>query len=636
MSQAALAEDFNAQPVPDFLPWHVQQACAGQSVHFKVHKGLRESMQVPENISVSQWAEKHRRVTAVDAFPGKWRNDLIPHAAFIMDLISRPEVREVALCMVERAGKTNIFLNAAMWQLDRGVDSGNIFWLMPSESEAKKALGERIIPALKASDRTARLLSRYADDTTRTMVRFSHGPRLFPAWAQSAASVSSFFGKLCIGDEIDKADTKGVGTETDIITLLEKRMRDDEAAKLLLGSTPAKRFIFKRTMSRQHVYGFFSRCPHCHELVMMDAEHFVFPKDATPEDLKAGVYQVEYSCNACGAMWDEEDRRSAYRHGRFQLIKGHDVERATTIGVHLPAFPLPNIKMGEIAAAIKKAESGDLEAERDLAHGYKAIDHEKQLSTRKEDTILALRDDRIEAELPSAPIAAITAVADMQKRGFWYKITAWGYGLTQESWLLKAGFVDSWEALRKLFYESEFRDAQGTPHIITLRGMDSGGGESDESELSRTAEAYIFAYENPGMLLFKGQKRMSRAFSVTDLDKIPGTNKALPGGLKLYNLNSNHFKDRLAGKLQVAPADPGAWHLHRDTDIDFAKQMCAEGKDDKGYWENPKKKDNHYWDCSYMELALVEIHQVKLWQRPEAVVESQPQRRVISKGVRRD
>jgi hypothetical protein len=123
-----------------------------------------------------------------------------------------------------------------------------------------------------------------------------------------------------------------------------------------------------------------------------------------------------------------------------------------------------------------------------------------------------------------AAILNISAVADMQKRGFWYSIRAWGFGLEQESWLLKSGFVDSWEGLRRIFFETEFVDAAGNRHMVTYRGMDSGGGESEESDLSRTAEAYLFAYQNPGVVLFKGQQKMSTMHTVKDVDKIPGTN----------------------------------------------------------------------------------------------------------------
>jgi len=109
---------------------------------------------------------------------------------------------------------------------------------------------------------------------------------------------------------------------------------------------------------------------------------------------------------------------------------------------------------------------------------------------------------------------------------------------------------------------------------------------------------------------------MTRHFNVSDIDRLPGTNKALPGSAKLYTINTTFFKDKLAAKLLVNPSDPGAWHLHKDIDDDFAKQMCVEHKTDQGFWECPKGKDNHQWDNSSMELALVELAQVKFWQGP--------------------
>ena len=58
-----------------------------------------------------------------------------------------------------------------------------------------------------------------------------------------------------------------------------------------------------------------------------------------------------------------------------------------------------------------------------------------------------------EVDIYNIPIAAITCVADMQKRGFWYTIRAWGFGLEQESWMLKCGFIDTWEGLRRIMFE---------------------------------------------------------------------------------------------------------------------------------------------------------------------------------------
>ena len=101
------------------------------------------------------------------------------------------------------------------------------------------------------------------------------------------------------------------------------------------------------------------------------------------------------------------------------------------------------------------------------------------------------------------------------------------------------------------------------------------------------------------------------------LQNYPGTNKPIPGGLALYNLNVTHYKNQLNGKLNINPADPGAWHLHETTSASYAKQMCAEYQDDSGWWICPKNKDNHFWDCGVYFLAAIDIIGVEYWSTPE-------------------
>jgi phage terminase large subunit GpA-like protein len=603
------------KPLPPFA--HL----AGRRVTARPPRALRRRLRTPEKLSISQWAERYRRVTEIDAKPGRWRNEMVPHAVPIMDSISHPWVRQVWICLPERGAKTQILLNTACWAIDQGSQAGNIFWLMPTEHDARKAIGERIIPVFRARDdhgrpgRIARYISHAADDTSRSTIRFNHGIRLFPAWANSPGSMAAYFGRVNIADECDKFPER-TSEGSDPITLFLKRARDDRhRSKYVFASTPAGRFIHRGTQNCSQVNTWAMRCPDCGELVTPGEDHLHIPEGTTPDN--ALHADLALACPACGTLWDEERRAIAYHGGAPLITKGKDNPRPDTVGWHIPAWVFPNIPLSEIAAAKIKADAGDLTAKVAWANGYKVEDYKQEVVERQEDAILALRDDRAEGELPQEPIAAITAVADMQKRGFWYKITAWGYGLQQESWLLRYGFVDSWEALRQIFFETEFTDHKGRRHAVTLRGLDSGGGESAESELSRTAEAYLFAYQNPGVKLFKGFQKLSSLHTVKALDKIPGTNRALPGGINLHRLHTTEFKNRLAAKLQVPPGDPGAWHLHRDTGNDFAAQMCAEVRDENGYWQNPKKRANHLWDCAYMELALVDIDLVKLRPKPK-------------------
>lgn len=629
VTQPALLHTPRTVPLlPGFPP-----QLAGQTVAVEVPRAVRLRLRTPTPIRVSECAEQFRYVTGVDAEPGPWRNSTVPHAVKAMDVCGLPWVREAWICGVERSAKTQVLLNYAQHAVK--YRPGNIFWLEPAEEDAGKNIKTKIIPMFReaaAKTRYGNYLSDRADDTGKGLISFRHGIHLFPAHSNSARSMSNFFGMHNLANEVDKYPPT-TGPETDPINLLYKRGRDARNPKFIFASTPAGRFIYKGMRKCRQIWTWGLRCPHCREVIVPDDDHLVIPDGATAEDVKNGTADVGYSCNACGVVWSEHDRQSAYQDGADVCLKGADVDRAATVGFHWPSLNIGKVPLSETAEKYLLSKTGDHAAKLDYSHGYKCVDFKEELSDRKEDAILLLRDDRLEGELPAQPFSCITAVADMQKRGFWYSIRAWGYGLELESWLLKAGFVDSWEALRKLFFESEFLDGSGQKHHITLRGMDSGGGEG-EGDLSKTAEAILFCYQNPGILPFKGQQRMSSLTRSVPQDKIPGTNKALPGGLKLYHLNATELKNRLAAKLLVAPGDPGAWHLHSQVDPEFARQMCAEGKDKDGHWQNPKNRPNHFWDCSYMELGLVEIAQVKLWPRPDAAATHQPPpRRVYSEGV---
>ena len=617
--------------IPPWVHPRVRDRIAGKRHVLRITPGVRSRLRCREKIAPSNWNENYRVMPSAETHPGRWRRDIAPHAAWIMDLWALPSVREVWLCGPDQASKTSSMIGCIGWVADR--DPGNVFYTASTEDKTKEIFDEKLTGMFRESPVLAKLMSTRSDDTGLKRMRLNNGMTIRIAWSNSPASTASFGARYTFNDEVDK--WRRVGKETSPVRRIRKRSKNYPLThKHFWSSTPAGEYIYTGMMACQQIWTHAARCPECNELVVMDEEHMHIPDGSTEETIKAAPTSVMYSCNACGCLWDEEMRLMAYRNGDKVCIKGADILEPVDIGVHLTGFVTPDMRMADIARTILAAKGGDLDAKIDLAHGIKCIDFAEELSDRKEDAILLLRDDRPEGLVPSVPIAAVTAVADMQKRGFWYKITAWGYGLEQESWTLKNGYVDSWEALRLLFYETEFQDVAGNTYVINLRGMDSGGGESEQwADLSRTAEAYLFACKNPGMLLFKGQKRMSKPFTVTDLDRLPGTNKPLPGSIKLYNLNSRHFKDRLAAKLMVDPTDPGAWHLHKDTDLDFARQMCAEGKDDAGFWTCPKGKANHYWDCSYMEMALVEIAQVKLWRRPDE--QQAIQRRIISKGVNR-
>jgi phage terminase large subunit GpA-like protein len=108
---------------------------------------------------------------------------------------------------------------------------------------------------------------------------------------------------------------------------------------------------------------------------------------------------------------------------------------------------------------------------------------------------------------------------------------------------------------------------------------------------------------------------MASHFTWRTIEHYPN-GKPLVGGVRLYRVNTKFYKDQLAGILEIHPGDPGCWWYHRGVTQDWARQMTAEGINEKGIWENPAGRANHAWDCSVLLLMAHHMADVATWRRP--------------------
>jgi phage terminase large subunit GpA-like protein len=615
MTQLALTPP-RACPVEPWFSPALRARLSGRTVSVELTPQLRRALRVPQIISVSANAERHRVVTGVDASPGPWRPDLVPHAQKVMDTYGLPWVEEVWFCAVERAAKTNIMLNCLAWAIQ--CDPGNAFVLSPTEVDSGKLVGKKIIPMLQASPGLSRYLSHRQDDTAKTLIGLNHGMSIFPAHANSASTMAAFYGRHCFAEEVDKYPAR-TGREASPITLIRKRGRDRRGSKRMFSSTPAQQFIWKGVNECHQVWEYELCCPTCGDRFIPKQEHIVVETGATVESVEQGLSAVELACPCCGDLLGEAERAAAYRWGRWIATKGADLGRPAKVGFHLPAWGLPTVPLSEVGAAILLAAAGDHAALIALANGYAAADYKPETKDRQEDAILRLCDDRPAGQV-HPETDSLTISIDTQDRGFWYTIRGWRYGEDLKSHLVKAGFVPSshpndFSALDTLIFDSEYKDGAGHPYRISYGLIDSQG--------HRTAEVYQWC-KRTGIFPARGAPgRKAQPITVGKQDFFPGTNKAIPGGLLLYHLDTHYHKDLLSNKLQTDPTDDGAFVLHSGfTSMqqamfrlrpelahgngleEYARQMCVEYRDEKGLWQCPEGKPNHLWDCETQQIAL--------------------------------
>ena len=120
------------------------------------------------------------------------------------------------------------------------------------------------------------------------------------------------------------------------------------------------------------------------------------------------------------------------------------------------------------------------------------------------------------------------------------------------------------------------------------------------------------------------QARLAQPYRVGSITSHPGLNRVL--------VNTTHYKDALAARLRINPHDPGAWMLHSDTVgdlpgalIDYARQLCAEAKDDKGTWRQIANRPNHYLDCEVGQLLCADFLGVRYLEPPDRQPAAQEQ-----------
>jgi phage terminase large subunit GpA-like protein len=110
--------------------------------------------------------------------------------------------------------------------------------------------------------------------------------------------------------------------------------------------------------------------------------------------------------------------------------------------------------------------------------------------------------------------------------------------------------------------------------------------------------------------------------------------KTLPGGLTLWLIDTDYFKDFTARRMQAEEGKPIRWHVHRDVTMLYAEQVTAERKvpirnrrTGKVHEEWQPKK-SHYrteaWDAEVYAAAAADMAGLKYLFRVEQGKDAKP------------
>lgn len=583
----------------------------------------------------AEWAEQNV-VLKKGPRPGPWRNENNPPLAGIMNLFSLWHVRVGVIQKGIQTGGSQAVYNLLGREADYSNGHDNALIVMADEKSVKKNSKNRVQPIFRDSETLSPLLSPNPDDTGIYSIRLLSDFRLDLGWSTSEASLASESYRIVVLDEISKYKDLGNIEEAKgrTTTFEDTKKVWILSSPALEGSDPLETEIAQCDV----IMDYQIPCHECGVLQVMVWEFFRWPEQKSllpghpsisdPKEIRRKK-QGRYQCPHCDSLWDDHQRDQAVLAAMsiepYQgwVPRAH-VERFTSVGVLYPSWYSPFVSLSEVIAKRLEAdeelkEKGNDEKLKKWTNTYAGQFYRREIKDRREDEILRLSDPHMPRLVVPRNPSCLMLLVDTQRIGFYYEIVAFGYGRYLESWQVDKGFVEHFDHLAAMI-EDRYEDADGNQYAITIAFIDSGGGTNPaHPKHTRTKEVYDFCIENPVFKPLKG-RRDGAPWNVTRLEYYPsrdGKKTPIPGGLNLYTINTTLYKNELARKIQINPDRPGAFHLHAGTDLEYAKQMCAEYQDDRGHWICPPGKPNHFWDLGVYRFAAADIARVNTWANPD-------------------
>ena len=173
-------------------------------VFAEVVAARRRGLALDAQLTVSEWADRHRILPAGSSEPGPWRTARVPYLKDIMDALSTASpVERVVFMKAAQTGGTEAALNAIGYWIDHAP--GVILAVWPSIDMVRKNSRIRIDPLIEDTPALRRkVASPKAKDSGNTVVQKEFaGGSLNMTGANSATGLRSTPARYLVLDEVD-------------------------------------------------------------------------------------------------------------------------------------------------------------------------------------------------------------------------------------------------------------------------------------------------------------------------------------------------------------------------------------------------------------------------------------------------
>lgn len=536
---------------------------------------VRRVCLVPEEISVTDWADRERVLPETSASPGKYDASVVPYARRWQDLGADPSTSRIVLCWAAQTTKSTVIENILAYRIVH-MPSPMIV-AQPKIDAAEAWAKERFVPMVRSTPVLhARVrLGRSTDSTLR--YKAFPGGFLFVASAQSATELASRSAPLVATDEADRMEA--IPGEGSPVEILDRRQASSDVGLHIITSTPRDAettiiwpYLEAGTYELYHV-----PCPHCGQMQPLfwcnlrwdpgnpRGAHYVCGgaggpvagREASPvmeAYLQSATADVDENgqLHGCGAVIDERAKADMLLRGEWRAIN--------------PSAEYPSSHLHGLYSPFAKSNWGALASEFERARG-KPADLQVVVNTRFAEvwretadvlsaTTLVERLESAEEGIVPHGVAALTVGGDVQANRI--ELDVWGWGAGLESWLIASivcpgdpatepdqpGSV--WALVDEVLART-FRHLSGQEVPISAALIDSGYSAT---------QVYRYTHMRRGRRIYAAKGVGGEGLPILGKPSLQGKNRTI-----LYPIGVDAAKTEFL-KSQILEKNPGPAFVH--------------------------------------------------------------------------
>lgn len=473
-----------------------------------------------------------------------------------MDRFTDPLIEKIVLCFGAQLGKTETELNMIGYALDQ--TSSPTMMVYPTDTIAKFASDKRVQPMIKS----VKSISNKFDENSKLLeLDFNNGNYMVLVGANSPSSLSSRSIKYLFFDEIDKYPAFA-GKEADPIKLATERTKTFVDKKIVMVSTPTVESgnIWQAFMSANERRQYYVPCPHCGVSQTLKFKQIKWPGEHNDnaDMIRDTAY---YECEHCGERIYDKHKMEMLRRGEWRAVN-ESQSKVRSVSYHLSSIYSPWVTFGDVAYEFKNSKDTPATL-MNFINSWLA-EPWKSSKTKSTQNMEFTQSNYPCGVVPDKAVLLIASV-DVQLDHFWWEVRAYAPGV--KSYLIDYGQASTWEDLEEIIINREYPSEYGEPRQVMKAGIDSG---------FRTDEVYQFCSKFPEVCIpVKGSSNhstMAAPYTMTSLEK------GVVGGLKLYVLNTDYWKDFIFARM-IRPADEdGTIHLYKECPQEYSDHLRSEEK----------------------------------------------------------